>query len=191
VPRLSNSEYLALGRRIALLLGSAMQGPLADRLRELARAYDPGAHEARISAEVFLFNKYLLVQACSGVFPKVEVEYVVGGLVAALNERAGELELSRDRQQAMEQVWQARVGEFEPAFIRDQARNSDPTSAADEWLEMITRFCWNIREFEHPPDIWAGADGPSHLASRSVTEEFDRMYLALEEQNRLHFSEME
>lgn len=187
MPRLSNTEYLALGRQIALLLGSAMQGPLADRLRELARAYDPGAHEAMIRAEVFLFNKYLLVQACVGVFPKVEAEYVVGGLVAALNERAGELELSQDRQQAMDQVWQARVGEFEPAFICDRVRNSDPTSVEDEWLEMITRFCWNIREFEHPPDIWAGSDGPSHLASRSVTEEFHRMCSALGELNQLHF----
>jgi len=187
VPRLSNAEYLALGRRIALLLGSAMQGPLSDRLRELAQAYDPGAHEAMISAEVFLFNKYLLVQACVGVFPKIEGDYVVGGLVAALTERAGELELSSERQQAMERVWQARAGEFEPAFTRDRTRSSDPTSTASEWLEMITRFCWNIREYEKPPDIWAGADGPSHLASRSVTEEFDRMCSVLDELNQLHF----
>lgn len=191
MPQLSNAEYLGLGRRIALLLGTAMQGPLADRLRELARAYDPGANEARISAEVFLFNKYLLMQACVGIFPKTEGDYVVAGLVAALNERAGELELSPDRQQAMEQVWQARAGKFEPAFARDRARDSDSPSVAGDWLEMITRFCRNIREFEHPPDIWAGADGPSHLASRSVTEEFDHMTSVLGELSRLHFSGVE
>ena len=187
MPRLSNAEYLALGRRIALLLGSAMQGPLSDRLRELALAYDPGANDAMVSAEVFLFNKYLLVQACVGVFPVAEADYVVGGLVAALNERAGELEVSSERQQAMERVWQARAGEFEPAFARDRTRSSDPTSTASEWLEMITRFCWNIREYERPPDIWAGSNGPSHRASHSVTEEFDRMCSALEELNQLHF----
>jgi len=171
---------------MVLLLGSAMQSPLADRLRELARAYDPGADEARISAEVFLFNKYLLVQACVGVFPAIDVEYVVGGLVAALNERAGDLALSPDRQQAMEQVWLVRVGEFEPAFARDLALRVKQVPAAGEWLEIITQFCRNIRKYEHPPDIWAGAGGPSHRAGRSVTEEFDRMCSALGELKRHH-----
>ena len=70
VPLLTNAEYLGLGRRIARLLGAALEGLSAEALRELARAYDPAANEARISAEVFLFYKFLLMQACVGVFPE-------------------------------------------------------------------------------------------------------------------------
>lgn len=191
MPRLSNAEYLVLGRRIVMLLGSAMQGPLSDRLRELARAYDPGANEAMVSAEVFLFNKYLLVQACVGIFPTAEVDYVVGGLVAALNERAGELELSSERQQAMEEVWQARARKFEPAFVRDREYVIGQESVGVAWEHMIDQFCRNVKELDHPPDIWAGADGPSHLAGHSVTEEFDRMRSALGELNRTHFNGVE
>ncbi|MEK6785881.1 MAG: hypothetical protein AABY61_10410 [Nitrospirota bacterium] len=107
---LSEVEYLDIGRRIVPLLGSALSGPSAQALRELARAYDPGADDSRISAEVFLFHKYLLMQACVGVFPEAHVDHVVGGLFAALNERASGLELGPDRQQAMEAVWQQRAG---------------------------------------------------------------------------------
>ena len=164
-----------------------MQGPLSDRLRELARAYDPEANDATVSAEVFLFNKYLLVQACVGVFPTSEAEYVVGGLVAALNERARELALSSERQQAMEEVWQARAREFEPAFMHDRESVVGRESVGIAWEHMIDRFCLNVREFERPPDIWAGVDGPSHRASHSMTEEFDRMCSALEDLNQLHF----
>lgn len=188
MPLLTEAEYLRLGRRIALLLGAALEGQSAEALRELARAYDPGVNEARISAEVFLFHKYLLIQACAGAFPETEVHHVVGGLFAALNERAGELELSRDRQQAMEDVWQLRAGQFEQPFAHDQARVLDPGSGPLYWKHTINRFCWNVKEFEHPPDIWAGADGPSHVASRSVTAALDRMVVALGELSRIHFS---
>ena len=101
---LTHTEYLVLGRQIARLLGSALEGSSAEALRDLARAYDPSADEVRISAEVFLFHKYLLMQACVGVFPESQVDHVVGGLFAALNERASGLELSRDRQEAMERM---------------------------------------------------------------------------------------
>ena len=85
--RLPQAEYLGLGRQLARLLGSCLEGASGDLLRELARAYDPSANDARISAEVFLFHKYLLMQSCVGVFPESEVGHIVGGLVAALNER--------------------------------------------------------------------------------------------------------
>ncbi|MDH5641440.1 MAG: hypothetical protein OEY28_09115 [Nitrospira sp.] len=188
MPLLSHAEYLGLGRQIALLLGGAMQSPMAHRLRELAWAYDPAADESRISAEVFLFNKYLLMQACVGVFPQTEVDYVVGGLVAALHERARDLDFNEERQSAIEQVWQARAGEFEQAFICDREQVSGPESADVYWKHMINRFCRNVREFDNPPDIWAGTDGPSHVASRSVTTEFDRMISALGELDQRHFS---
>ncbi len=90
--RLPQEEYLELGRQLARLLGSCLEGASGDELRELARAYDPSANEARISAEVFVFHKYLLMQACVGVFPTSEVDHVVGGLFAALNERANGME---------------------------------------------------------------------------------------------------
>jgi hypothetical protein len=102
---LSEVEYLHIGRRIVPLLGSALGGPSAEALRELAHAYDPSVDDSLISAEVSLFHKYLLMQACVGVFPEVHVDHVVGGLFAALNERASGLELGPDRQQEMEAVW--------------------------------------------------------------------------------------
>ena len=57
--RLPQAEYLGLGRQLAGLLGSCLEGASGDAMRELARAYDPSANEARISAEVFIFHKYL------------------------------------------------------------------------------------------------------------------------------------
>ncbi len=185
---LTNAEYLALGRQIARLLGSALEGPSAEALGELARAYDPLADDIRIRAEVFLFHKYLLMQACVGVFPEPQIDHVVGGLFAALNERAGGLELSPERQEAMERMWRLRAGQFDQAFPRDRVQFLDEGSGPIHWQEMIVRFCRNVREGEDAPDIWAGADGPSHIASHSVTAALDRMISALGEIHRLHFS---
>jgi hypothetical protein len=186
--RLPQAEYLGLGRQLARLLGSCLEGASGDELRELARAYDPSANEARISAEVFLFHKYLLMQACVGVFPESEVDHVVGGLFAALNERASGLEFSPERQQAMEQMWQQRAGQFDQPFSQDRVEFLNEGSGPIHWKQTIVQFCQNIREIEHPPNIWAGADGPSHAASRSVTAALDHMVSALGEMNRLHFS---
>ena len=185
---LTNIEYLVLGRQVARLLGSALEGPSAEALRDLARAYDPSADEVRISAEVFLFHKYLLMQACVGVFPESQVDHVVGGLFAALNERASGLELSLDRQEAMERMWRLRVVEFDPLFSQDRVQFVDEGSGPIHWKGTIVRFCRNVREVEQTPDIWSGADGPSHIASHSVTAVLDRMISALEEIHRLHFS---
>jgi hypothetical protein len=186
---LTNAEYLDLGRRIVPLLGSALGGPSAEALRELAHAYDPSADDSRISAEVFLFHKYLLMQACVGVFPEAHVDHVVGGLFAALNERASGLELGADRQQAMEAVWQRRAGQFERSFSQDRVLFLDEEAGPAHWKETIGRFCQNVREMEHPPDLWAGNDGLSYLASHSVTAALDQMVSALGEINRLQFSQ--
>jgi hypothetical protein len=185
---LSKVEYLNIGRQIARLLGSSLEGASADVLRELALAHDPSANDARISAEVFLFHKYLLMQACVGVFPTSEVDYVVGGLCAALNERASGLELSTERQQGMEQMWQQRAAQFDQSFSQDRIEFLDEGSGPIHWKQTIGRFCQNVRAIDNPPDIWAGADGPSHAASRSVTAALDHMVSALGEMNRLHFT---
>ena len=185
--RLPQAEYLGLGRQLARLLGSCLEGASGDELRELARAYDPSANDARISAEVFLFHKYLLTQACVGVFPQSEVDYIVGGLFAALNERASGLEFSAERQLAMEQMWQQRAVQFDQSFSQDRVEFLDEGSGPIHWKQTIGRFCQNVREIDNPPDLWAGADGPSHAASRSITAAFEHMVSALDEMNRHHF----
>lgn len=185
---LTNAEYLDLGRCIVPLLGSALGGPSAEALRELARAYDPSADDSLISAEVFLFHKYFLMQACVGVFPEAHVDHVAGGLFAALNERASGLELGPDRQQAMEAVWQQRAGQFERSFSQDRVLLLDEGAGLAHWKKTIGRFCQNVRAMESPPDLWVGNDGPSYLASHSVTIALDQMLVALGEINRLHFS---
>src|SRR3970040_93737 len=186
--RLPQAEYLGLGRQLARLLGSCLEGASGDVMRELARAYDPSANEARISAEVFLFHKYLLMQACVGVFPESEVDHIVGGLFAAPTDRASGLEFSSERQQAMEQMWQLRAAQFEQPFSQDRVDFLDEGIGSVHWKQTIVRFCQNVREIENPPHIWAGADGPSQAASRSVTAVLDHMVSALGEINRLHFS---
>jgi hypothetical protein len=186
--RLPQAEYLGLGRQLARLLGSCLEGASGDVLRELARAYDPSANEARISAEVFLFHKYLLMQSCVGVFPESEVDHIVGGLCAALNERANGMEFSSERQQAMEQMWQLRAAQFDQPFSQDRVQFLEEGSGPIHWKQTIVRFCENVREIENPPNIWTGADGPSQAASRSVTAALDHMVSALGEMNRLHFS---
>jgi hypothetical protein len=185
--RLPPAEYLGLGRQLARLLGSCLEGASGDMLRELARAYDPSANEARISAEVFLLHKYLLMQSCVGVFPESEVDYIVGGLFAALNERASGLEFSPKRQKAMEHMWQLRAAQFDQPFSQDRVQFLNEGSGPIHWKQTIVRFCQNVREIENPPNIWVGADGPSQAASRSVTAALDQMVLALCEMNRLHF----
>lgn len=185
---LSNADYLNLGRQIAGLLGTVLEGASAKSLRDLARAYDPSANDARISAEVFLFHKFLLMQACAGVFPELHVDHVVGGLFAALNEQAKGLELPPERQQALEQMWQLRAGQFEEPFSNDRVHFLDEAPGVYHWQHTISRFCQNVREIANPPDIWLGQYGPSQTASRSVTVALDHMVSALGEINRLHFS---
>jgi hypothetical protein len=187
---LTNEEYLGLGRRIVPLLASALCGPSAKALRALARSYDPSADESRIGAEVFLFHKYLLMQACVGVFPEMHVDYIVGGLCAALNERASGLDIGLERQQAMEAMWQLRAGQFDRPFSQDHAQLLERNGGPLRWKKTIGQFCKNVREMADPPDIWAGTDGPSHLASHSVTAALDQMVSTLEEINRLQFGEM-
>ena len=185
---LPRADYLGLGRRLAHMLGSYLEGTSGDALRSLARAYDPSASESRITAEVFLFHKYLLVQACVGVFPDSEINHIVGGLFAALNERASDLELSSERQKAMEQVWQLRAEQFDQPFSLDRLQFLDEGSGPIHWKQTILRFCQNVREIEEPPNIWDGADGPSQAASRAVTAALDHMVSVLAEMNRLLFS---
>ncbi|MDH4085179.1 MAG: hypothetical protein OEV99_17035 [Nitrospira sp.] len=187
--QLTKAEYLGLGRRIMPLLGSALCGPSAEALRDLARAYDPSADDSRISAEVFLFHKYLLMQACVGVFPEAHVDHIVGGLFAALNERASGLELGPERQQAMEEMWRLRAGQFDGPFSQDHVQLLDEESGAIYWKQTIGQFCKNVHEIADPPNIWVGTNGPSHLASQSVTAALDQMVSALEEINRLQFGE--
>lgn len=182
------SLYLQVGRQLAQLLGATLQESPADALRELARAYDPSANESRISAEVFLFFKYLLVQACVGVFPDSENEQVVAGFFAALNERADGLALDSERQQAMERMWRLRAGQFDRPFSQDRVQFLDDATDAIHWKQTILQFCQNVRELADPPDIWAGSNGPSQQASRSVTTVLDRMVGAVSEMKRLHFS---
>jgi len=181
-------RYLYLGRQLAELLGSTLQDAPAESLRELARAYDPSAQESRISAEVFLFYKYLLVQACVGVFPDSETDQVVGGLFAALNERATGLAFDAERQAAMERMWQLRAGQFDKPFGRDRMRFLEEAAEPLHWKHTILQFCQNVHEMADPPDIWAGSNGPSQQASRSVTAVLDQMVVAVGEMRRLHFS---
>ncbi|HEU4685633.1 MAG TPA: hypothetical protein VFS39_14090 [Nitrospira sp.] len=180
-------DYLEIGRQLAGLLGASLEGPSGHALRDLARLYDPSANEARISAEVFLFHKYLIVQTCVGMFPEDQVERVIGGLFAALNERATTMEFSRERQHAMEEMWRMRARQFDRPFTRDREHFLDEQSDGIYWKESINRFCQNVREIEHPPDIWAGGRGPSHRASASVTETVDHLVSAMTEMSRLHF----
>ena len=181
-------DYLGLGRQLAGLLGESLEGASADAMRELARAYDPSATEARISAEVFIFHKYLIVQVCVGAFPASHVERVVGGLFAALNAKAMGLEFSRERQNAMEQMWQMRAKQFDAPFTNDREQFLGEAADPTYWKQSIALFCRNVSEIEHPPDIWAGGKGPSHEASQCVTALIDRLVLAMGEMNRLHFS---
>lgn len=181
------ADYLQIGRQLALLLGSSLEGPSGEALKELARAYDPSANESRISAEVFLFHKYLIVQSCVGMFPEAQVERVVGGLFAALNERAAGMDFSPERQQAMEQMWQMRAKQFDQPFTLDREHFLNAESDQVYWKQSLTQFCRNVREIENPPDIWAGGKGPSHKASVAVTESIDRLVSAMGEMSRLHF----
>jgi hypothetical protein len=181
-------DYLGLGRQLAELLGASLGGASADAMKELARAYDPSATEARISAEVFIFHKYLIVQACVGAFPESHVERVIGGLFAALNEKATGLEFSQERQNAMEQMWQMRAKQFDAPFTKDREHFLGEAADSTYWKQSIILFCQNVSEMEHPPDIWAGGKGPSHEASQCVTAAIDRLVSAMSEMNRLHFS---
>ena len=182
-------DYLEIGRQLAGLLGSSLEGPSGNALKELARAYDPSASESRISAEVFLFHKYLIVQTCVGMFPEVQVERVIGGLFAALNEKATRLEFSQERQDAMEEMWRMRAKQFDQPFTRDREHFLDEGSDGVYWKQSISRFCQNVREIDNPPDIWAGSNGPSHKASATVTETVDHLVSAMGEMSRLHFGE--
>lgn len=184
----SPSRYLLVGRQLAQFLGASLLEAPADRLRELARAYDPSANESRISAEVFLFYKYLLVQACVGVFPDSETDPVVAGLFAALNERATGLEFDSDRQAAMERLWQLRAGQFDRPFGEDRTTFLDHAGDVLHWKRTILQFCQNVHPWATPPDIWAGTNGPAQQASRSVTVTLDHMLSAVSELHRRHFS---
>jgi hypothetical protein len=183
------TDYLRLGRQLAQLLGSSLDGDSGGALKELARAFDPSANESRISAEVFLFHKYLVVQACVGVFPESHVGHVIGGLFAALNEKALGLDLNQDRQNAMEQMWQMRAKQFDAPFARDREHFLDEGSDPTYWKQSIMQFCQNVRATENPPDIWAGGGGPSHHASRCIMHTVDMLVTAMTEMKRLHFGD--
>lgn len=183
-------DYLGLGRQLASLLGASLEGASADAMKELARAYDPLANEARINAEVFIFHKYLVVQACVGAFPESHAERVIGGLFAALNEKATRLAFSQERQDAMEQMWRMRAQQFDASFTKDREHFFDEAADPAYWKLSIAKFCQNVCEMEPPPDIWAGSKGPSHEASQCVTAAIDQLVSAMSEMNRFYFSRL-
>lgn len=183
----SQPDYLGIGRQLAGLLASSLEGPSGHALKELARAYDPSADESRISAEAFLFHKYLVVQTCVGTFPECRVEEVIGGLFAVLNEKASGLMLSRDRQDAMEQMWLVRAKQFDEPFGDDRRHFLSDENDGIYWKRSLMQFCQNVRLLEHPPDIWAGGRGPSHEASMMVTRAIGSLISAMSEMSRLHF----
>jgi len=129
------------------------------------------------------------VQACVGVFPDSETDQVVAGFFAVLNERAAGLEFDSERQAAMERLWQLRAGQFDLPFGQDRVEFLDEAADALHWKRTILRFCQNVREIANPPDIWAGSNGPSQQASRSVTAVLDQMVTTVSEMKRLHFAE--
>ena len=85
-------------------------------------------------------------------------------------------------------MWQLRAAQFDQPFSQDRVEFLNEESGHIHWKQTIVRFCQNVREIENPPNIWAGADGPSQAASRSVTATLDQMVSALGEMKRLHFS---
>ena len=185
----TNDEYLGVGRQILPLLGSSLIGPSAVALSELVRGQNPSADDARISAEVFLLHKYLLTQACVGVFPESHVDHIIRGLCTALHERASGLALSPERQQAMEEMWRIRAEQFDRFFVHDQQAFLDAQAEPIHWKETISQFCRNVRDNGGDLDIWTENNGASHTASQSVTAALDEMIAGLEEINRAHFSE--
>lgn len=185
----ASADYLNIGRQLARMLGASLDGPSGDALKELARAYDPTANEARISAEVFLFHKYLIVQTCVGMFPKSQVERIVGGLFAVLNERAAGLDVSEERQAAMEQMWQMRAKQFDQPFAVDREHFLEEGSDGVYWKRSIAQFCQNVRTIDNPPDIWAGEGSPSHKASSSVTQTIDHLVAEMSEMSEHHFGD--
>jgi hypothetical protein len=86
-------------------------------------------------------------------------------------------------------MWQMRAKQFDRPFTEDREHFLDEGSDGVFWKRSITRFCQNVREIEHPPDIWAGGKGPSHKASTCVTETVDHLVLAMTEMSRLHFGQ--
>ena len=82
-----------------------------------------------------------------------------------------------------------RAGQFDGPFSQDRVQLLDEKSGPVHWKQTIGQFCQNVHETVDPPDIWAGTNGPSHLASQSVTAALDQMVSALEEMNRLQFGE--
>ena len=184
---LSAAEYLELGRHLADLLGTSLDGRSADALRALARSYDPSASEARINAEVFLFHKYLVVRSCIDVLPERHIEGVVGGLFAVLNERAVRLDISQERLAAMEQMWLDRAHEFDPPFSLDRQELMAESPDALHWQRTLARFCQNVSGTGVPSGVSPSAELLSFEASNSVTQTLGTLLEALEEISRLHF----
>ena len=188
---LSAAEYLELGRHLADLLGTSLDGRSADALRALARSYDPSASEARINAEVFLFHKYLVVRSCIDVLPERHIEGVVGGLFAVLNERAVRLDISQERLAAMEQMWLERAYEFDPPFSVDRREFLADSPDALYWQRTLARFCRNVSGTTGPSGTEPLAEPFFCEASASVTHTLGALVEALEEMSRLHLEKSE
>ncbi|MEW6247582.1 MAG: hypothetical protein AB1555_12880 [Nitrospirota bacterium] len=184
---LSDADYLKLGRQLADLLGTSLDGQPAEALRALARSYDPSAGEARINAEVFLFHKYLVVRACIDVLPERHIEGVVGGLFAVLNERAARLDIGQERLAAMEQMWLDRAQEFDPPFSLDRREFLAEPPDALHWQRTLARFCRNVSGTAGPTGSGPSTELLSFEAGNSVTHTLGTLLEALEEISRLHF----
>lgn len=104
-----------------------------------------------------------------------------------MNEKATTLEFSRERQHAMEQMWQMRARQFDRPFTVDREQFIQQEQDGIYWKHSLTRFCQNVLELDNPPDIWAGGIGPSHKASAAVTDTIEQLVSAMRELSRLHF----
>ena len=119
-------DYARLGRELVHLLSESLQGESADALKRLVRTWQPLADEKIIDLEVFLFHKFLLVQACAGSsIPQSVSDRVIATFYESLAQvgRGGDTQspvgTEANTLASLERLWVTRAHQYEEPFALD------------------------------------------------------------------------
>lgn len=153
VSRSVEIDYACLGRELVQLLSGGLQSASADSLKRLVQIWQPIADEKTIDLEVFLFHKFLLVQACAGPSISQSIsDRVIAAFYASLEQvgRGGDTQppfgIEADTLASLERLWVTRANQYEEPFALDLKEFSENRPGHLPWSRLIVRFMRNFRE---------------------------------------------
>ncbi len=146
---------------VGCLSGIIKEGPSVTALKKLAQTVDPEVGQPILDIEVFIFHKFLVVQACAGRFPQNVVNSAVDAFCSSLQlvlsqNIEGHLDAlegirslvrtDRSSLDALEKLWVIRARQYDEPFASDLDEYLQNSPGHMPWKRLLVSFMSNFGE---------------------------------------------